>query len=385
MSLAPSRSAVRRQWRGSGIALTQVVQQINKLQVEIARLEAAEGDHIQSRSKVMDLVVVAGDADEAERAARIVGDLADRHPSRAIIVLDEPSKGESRIDAAITVAASSQLSCDMCQYEEVFLRVRGPVAEHIPSLVDSLVVSDVPAFLWWTGSPPVKSRRFRDALLVADAAIVDSARFADPAATFHDLVELRRERRPHIVFTDFAWGRVAAWRELIAQFFNPPDRVPFLGGVRRVEIDHVGANRVGAALVGGWLASTLGWRFDEVRADRDGLVASYRHGDARVEVVLRPAGGRGLGAGDIAAVTVDTRLGDRSCRLVAAAELPGAERVRSRGDLDGHAIPARVVPMPRLDHATLLSQLLVICRTDEPFLAASNAAAEVLRRIPPAK
>jgi glucose-6-phosphate dehydrogenase assembly protein OpcA len=377
--LVPGRPAVRRQWQGDSINLSEVVSQIDKLQVEISRLEAAEDEHITSRSKVLELVVVASDEREAERVAAIVSDLADRHPCRAVIVLDQPG-GEDRIDAAVTVAASTQISCDMCQYEEVFLRVRGRAAEHIPSLVESLAVADVPAFLWWTGSPPIASDRFREALSVADAALVDSAAFIEPARTFVELVNVRRKMRGEMLFSDFAWGRVHPWRELLAQFFNPADRRLRLSGIREVQIEHAGSNSVAASLLAGWLAAVLRWRLEKVSGGRGGVSLTYSRSGRSIEVELRRAAAEDLSEGEIAALTMAASSDGRSCRLVAKRHSKDKSQVESTGTIDDRPLASRVVPMERADESTLLSHLLVTCRSDDLFARASDEAAEVLAR-----
>ena len=375
--LVPGRPAIRRQWKGDSINLSEVVSQIDKLQAEISRLEAAEDEHITSRSKVLELVVVASDEPEAERVAEIVSDLADRHPCRAVIVLDQPG-GEDRIDAAVTVAASTQISCDMCQYEEVFLRVRGRAAEHIPSLVESLAVADVPAFLWWTGSPPVGSDRFREALSVADAALVDSGAFVEPARTFVELVWLRRKMGGEMLFADFAWGRVHPWRELLAQFFNPPDRRSLLPGIREVQIEHAGSNSVGASLLSGWLAAVLRWRLEKVAGGRGLVSLVYSRSGRSINVHLQRASRDDLSEGEIAALTVAAAADGRPCRLVAKRHPGDESQVEITGTIDERPLAGRVVPMAPADETTLLSHLLVTCRSDDLFERASAEAAEGL-------
>src|SRR5207248_8066153 len=137
----------------------------------------ADQEHIHPRNSVLDVIVISADAAEAERAAAVVEELAIHHPCRAVVVLDEPGTGESRIDATVTSLTHPLVAGSACQYEQVFLRVRGQAAEHIPSLVDSLLIPDVVTFVWWAGSPPLGKPRFNSILDSADVVLVDSARF----------------------------------------------------------------------------------------------------------------------------------------------------------------------------------------------------------------
>src|SRR5205807_2442674 len=70
--------------------------------IAAAREQIKESEHIHPRTSVLDVIVVASEDAEAERAARVIEDLAAHHPCRAIVVMDEPAGGESRIDATVT-------------------------------------------------------------------------------------------------------------------------------------------------------------------------------------------------------------------------------------------------------------------------------------------
>jgi glucose-6-phosphate dehydrogenase assembly protein OpcA len=249
-------------WRGTDVSLSEVLRQLNQLRVTAARREIADREHIHPRNSVLDVIVISSELEEAERAATVVEELAARHPCRAVVVLDEPGTGKSRIDASVTSLSHPLVAGAVCQYEQVFLRVRGPAANHIPSLVDSLLIPDVVTYVWWTGDPPLGAARFRSVLEAADVLLIDSARFSRPYESLAQLAGVVAEAG-NTVFGDFHWARLQPWREVLAQFFNPPSRRPFLRGVGALGIDYVAlgrGNRSAAALFAGWLGSTLGWR-----------------------------------------------------------------------------------------------------------------------------
>ena len=252
---------------------------------------------------MLDLVLVASDPAEAERAATAVEVLAFRHPCRAIVVLDQPGGTAGRIDATVTSLAHPVMDGIVCQYEQVFLRVRGPAAAHLPSLIDSLLIPDVVTYLWWTGSPPLGEQRLVESLAAADVVLVDSARFERPVDAFVELAALAATNGA-TVFGDFHWARLEPWREGLAQFFNPADRRGFLRGIGAVGIDYVAegrGNRSAAVLLAGWLGSTLGWTLKRAVAGKGGIMVAHLVSPAQhpVEIAMRPVELDGFAAGEI--------------------------------------------------------------------------------------
>src|SRR5207237_7969388 len=100
--------------------------------------------------------------------------LAAGHPCRAIFMVDEPESKRTHIEARVAVQARPLAAGMMCEYEQVFLRVEGPTANHIPSLVEPLLEGDLRTVLWRIGSPPIGTRRFADAADVREYPLVHS-------------------------------------------------------------------------------------------------------------------------------------------------------------------------------------------------------------------
>jgi len=328
----------------------------------------------------MDLVVVAADQEAAEAAATTIADLAAHHPCRAIIVLDEPA-GESRIDAVVTSYSHEVMESVNSLYEQVFLRARGAAAEHIPSLVEALLISDVTTYLWWTGSPPLKEERFRSALAIADVLIVDTGRLERPYEGFMGLAEISRSH-PRLSIGDLHWARVRPWREILAQSFNPIDRRGFLRGIGAVGIDYVGdgrGNRSAAVLLTGWLAATLGWTLRRAAGGVGGVVvAHFEAPEGRsVEIAMRPVERTGFVSGDLMAVRLEAASGGRTFSMTSQRDLEHHLQVITAGTLGGVDLPPRSLTMPSLDDASLINQLLVSALGDEVFKRSLEAAASL--------
>jgi glucose-6-phosphate dehydrogenase assembly protein OpcA len=367
-------SAVQPPWQGADVSVEEVVQQLRSLRA---------GVDAGPRSSVLDLIIVASDRADAELAAAAMEKLAIHHPCRSLVVIDEPGAGASRIDATIIELGEGTAGGAGTVHEQVFLRVHGPAADHIPSLVDSLLVPDVATYIWWTGSPPVGAARFLSALEAADVLLLDSARFERPFESFAALAKVAADW-PAMAFGDFHWMRLQPWREVLAQFFNPGDRRAFLGGIDAVGVDYIAegrGNRSAAVLLAGWLGSALGWRLKSAAAGRGGVVAAnfLSPHDHPVELALRPVVMEGFAAGEITGVRIDAVAQGQSCQVNALRDEADNGHVIVEGELRGRPFPRLVLPMPARADDVVLSRLLADARADRAYPRALQLGAEILR------
>jgi glucose-6-phosphate dehydrogenase assembly protein OpcA len=376
-------AAVKPAWRGTDVSVAQVLDKLKEMREADARNEIGDADHVNPQNSVLDVIIVASDSTAAERAASALESLAMHHPCRAVVVIDNPGRRESRIDATVNAVAHPRPGGAVSVHEQVFLHVSGPVAEHIGSLVDSLLLSDVATYVWWTGSPPVGLARFASALDAADVLLVDSSRFERPYEQFSRLAEAAAAATGK-VFGDLHWARLQPWREVLAQFFNPGDRRGFLRGVGTVGVDYIAegrGNRNAAVLLAGWLGSALGWQLKSSVAGRSGVLAAnlVSPGGHPVELALRPVTMEGFAPGEITAVRVEAVSSGQTCSIRAVRDEADNDHVVLEGDLRGIPLPRLVLPMPARADADLLGRLLVDARNDRAYPRALQLGAEILR------
>jgi glucose-6-phosphate dehydrogenase assembly protein OpcA len=201
-----------------------------------------------TRTAVVNLVVVATDAAEVERAEAATHRLAGRHPGRTIIVRPTgDGEGPGRMDASVCLQGADADGLPVW-WEELDLRVMGGLIRHLDSVIEPLVIADLPVAVWFTGRLPVADEPL---VHVADALLVDS-RQAEPGA-FASLARLERARG----LVDLSWIRLQPWRLLLASMFETPETRPFLRSVKRARIAGKDGPR---RLLAGWLAGQLGLR-----------------------------------------------------------------------------------------------------------------------------
>lgn len=262
------------------VALEGVETKLDQLWREVNERALAAGSVPVSRNTVLTLAALTSSTEQAQRALHAIDELASQHPARAIVVLAEPEQQRSEI--AVGVAIHAQGDGAQAVYgEEILVDARGDAARHIPGAVLPLMITGLPAVLWWNGEPPWGSMLIETLVDGSDQLIVDSSDAQDTDRFLVSAADLIRRKHAHCALSDLNWARQTPWREMTAQFFDPPALRPFLGAVDRVTVEYAAgdeedpANAVPAYLYAGWLASRLGWTLPT--AQRRGFGPSRQH------------------------------------------------------------------------------------------------------------
>jgi glucose-6-phosphate dehydrogenase assembly protein OpcA len=176
-------------------------------------------------------------------AKRVLAGLAERHPSRTIILVPEPGR-RSGVEAHAAIRDFEIPGGREVLSEVIELRLRGEVARHPASVVLPLLISDLPAFCRWRGRPDWGSPALAELVDVCDRLVVDSSEWRSVPSGYERLAALF----PRVAVSDIAWRRTLPWRAALAS------RWPGIRTIGRVTVDGPAAE---AQLLAGWLRSRL--------------------------------------------------------------------------------------------------------------------------------
>jgi hypothetical protein len=212
---------------------------------ELSRLRRAEADDgtPDLRTSVMTHVVWAPPrwADAARETLRA---LEERHPSRTILLFPEPRRRDC-IESTVSMRCFNVagLSHEVCS-EVIELRLCGKRAQAPASIVQPLLISDLPTFCRWRGEPDWGSPELEQLTGVCDRLVVDSSEWRGLPDAYRTLAELF----DRVAVSDIAWGRAREWRGRVAELW------PGIAGVKEVAVTGPKAD---ALLLAGWLRSRL--------------------------------------------------------------------------------------------------------------------------------
>lgn len=304
-------------WAGQQVEVPQIEEALrDALRQEAARAPETSGS-LAARTNVLNLIVHTMSREDAEHVAQAIGRLGVHHPSRTILLLGEEG-GESSIRAFVATNVEAMGERRLI-FERVTVIAQGEATNHLPGVVDPLLVAELPDFLWWLGQPSFSQECFTRMIELVDRLLVDSASFHDMSVGLRELAEMTIV--PHsAAISDFAWARLRPWRELVAQFFDPREYAASLETIEEVNIvyePHGGRKSSGFSeglLALGWACSRLGWRVER-GPTREGLGAYHWELLANGHMVtasLRPDH------------QDDPIVGLRTLTLIAGGEAPGS-------------------------------------------------------------
>jgi glucose-6-phosphate dehydrogenase assembly protein OpcA len=154
-----------------------------------------------------------------------------------------PRSGDGGLEGDVETDRFSGHQRTVCA-ETIRIRLHGTSAEHPASVVEPLLISDLPVFLRWRGLPDFDSSSFQELIGVVDRLIVDSTEWPDPPAAYGHLAEIF----DRVVVSDIAWARTSRWRPMLASLW------PEIADVRTIKVRGTAAQ---AHLLAGWLRSRL--------------------------------------------------------------------------------------------------------------------------------
>jgi hypothetical protein len=177
-----------------------------------------------------------------DAAHDVLAGLAERHPSRTIILVPRPQE-EDALDARVwlerfRLPGENRYVCS----EVIELHLKGRRADAPASIVLPLLLSDLPAFLRWRGRPPFGSDVLDQLVDIVDRLVVDSREWSHGLTEVADLFD-------RVAVSDIAWARTLTWRVALARLW------PGIADARDLRVTGPESE---ALLLVGWLRSRLG-------------------------------------------------------------------------------------------------------------------------------
>jgi glucose-6-phosphate dehydrogenase assembly protein OpcA len=321
-------------------------------------------------------------ADPNNRGFVVADAIAAANPCRIIALC--PMSGEdegvtAQVSAYCPINKQSQNTLICCEY--ITLRGTAEALERIGGIVEALTISDLPKFLWWKATPDPNNGLFKRLSAVCTSIIVDSCSFNAPET---DLLRVQTLLEQGIQVADLNWRRLAAWQELTAEAFDPPERREAINEVDRVTIDYEKGNPAQAMMFLGWLASRLQWRpisYKEEGGDYDIKRIQFVATDQRpieAELAGVPTADWGDIAGDMVGIRLTSTNVDADCCTVLCSETTGCMRMEAGGGAQSCRIQ-QVTPLTDQKAEFLLSQQLRRWGREMLYEESLAVAAQILR------
>jgi glucose-6-phosphate dehydrogenase assembly protein OpcA len=215
---------------------------VAEIERELGTQRMAESGRPMQRTSVMTHVAWVPEQ-WVEAAEDVLAGLAERHPSRTIVLVPEPD-AEDALEASVEVDCYPVGEDRKVSMETIRLKLCGKRAQAPASVVEPLLLPDLPVFLRWRGLPPFGEQPFEQLVDTVDRLIVDSTEWPCLPEPYGRLAEIF----DRVAVSDIAWARTSRWRPQLASLW------PGVADVSRIKVTGTEAQ---AHLIVGWLRSRL--------------------------------------------------------------------------------------------------------------------------------
>ncbi|MCS6815555.1 MAG: glucose-6-phosphate dehydrogenase assembly protein OpcA, partial [Cyanobacteria bacterium] len=267
--------------------------------------------------------------------------------------------------------------------EYITLQGTSEALQRVYDLIASLVIPELPRFLWWKAQPDISQDLFRNLCNLATCTIVDSSGFAEPEADLCKVYDLLEQG---INVADLNWRRLAAWQELTAEAFDPPERRVALREVDQVTIDYEKGNPTQALMFLGWLASRLNWQPVTYSSQKDSVDydithVSFKGPDNRTikaELAGIPVADVGDVEGDLVGLRLMSSNEKADCCTILCSETTGCMRMEAGGGAQSCSI-RQVTSLTDQEAEDLLSQQLQRWGREMLYEESMTVTAQILK------
>ena len=358
---------------------------LHDLEAELFRLwgpaaEQAGGPVVENpnvtRVVLTNLVMFAKQSD-APRLLGVLDTVASRYPSRTIVLQRTEGLGrkiETEVSALCHIPAAGQTP--VCS-ERILLKFGEEASDMLPGAVRPILEPELPFVLWWTDDPRNDQALYVDLADECTRLILD----LPDLDTDVDSLKLGLDPKhcPHA--RDTAWFGLFRWRELIAQFFDPPCHLATITKIASLKIEVAVPGEPTATpprlaiWLAAWFAGQLGWKPVGKPLRRVGLLKASFETQGRpitVEIVTDSSDEPNDDVARLRATTITTSATDGmepgSFRL-SRLSLHEPE-VRVEIDSSTYCSLPKTLLAPQPDHASRVAAALESSRNDPPFKSA---------------
>lgn len=269
------------------------------------------------------------------RGTGVSESIAAQNPCRIITLC--PTWG---VDEGVTAQVSAycpvhKTGSNLICSEYITLRGTKEALNRVGDLVKSLMIPDLPKFVWWKATPNPEQELFKQMVESCNCIVMDSSYFIEPDAEFLKIQSLIESGT---FVADLNWHRLAPWQEITAATFDPPERRMSLGEIDEVAIDYEKGNDSQALMFLSWFASRLGWQPIAFTQDDDDLYEIKRitftgpNGkEIKSELAAIPISDPGEIQGDLVGLRLGSSNPNANCATILCSETAGCMRMESGG------------------------------------------------------
>jgi glucose-6-phosphate dehydrogenase assembly protein OpcA len=215
---------------------------------------------------------------------------------------------------------------------------------------------------------------------MSDRVVIDSSCFDHPYEDLQRLHQIIKEHPQFMSASDLNWGRLTAWRTLLASFWDVPDYRPYLDQLDRLVVEYdppdVAPEEIApkALLIVGWLSSRLGWRVEKASEEESAMIFQLRAGERSLRVEMRASERAGQGDGMLLSLMLSARAGAEF--YVALSD--DRQKLETKARIGNQLAVGRILSYEQKSEGRRLSRELSLLKRDLVYEHALSSAAQLI-------
>jgi glucose-6-phosphate dehydrogenase assembly protein OpcA len=326
------------------------------------------------------IITLAAGRIDAGHLLNLLPGVAQQHPLRSLVAYWGKAQDLPEIPGDIPLGAWISAQCSIpvaggpqvCS-EVITLAAAEGIEDTVTNLLASILIPDLPVYIYLPCFTPALARVAARLANWANLLILDSRNSGYGPARKAGIAQLLASPPAGVPVRDLQWARLTAWRDLVSQFFDAPDRRSLPYQISRVEIaaDRPAAAAISSAalLLAGWLAARLGWVARSAEPDDGRLLMRFDSENGEV-LTSFPAVPEHAGNPSLESIALHTRTGRT---FTVKLDRPSSCLASAAGD-DSAAEVLHAIPDEELNEANLLVKELSIAGEDPGFHEALGQA-----------
>jgi glucose-6-phosphate dehydrogenase assembly protein OpcA len=241
------------------------------------------------KTYLFNLIVYSPSKERNHDLKKILSRVTEKFPCRIIhiekITLPDANEIKVKVSKEKLGKPGAQVACDI-----IDISVSESQLERLPFLILPNIVADLPVYLIWGEDPTVNTKTL-SVLQNFSTRLIYNSTWAEHLQDF-SLRMLPFLKTLKIDAMDISWGQLSAWKDLLAQVFDSPEKIQALQNCKKIKIGYryvEPQDAIEAIYLQGFIASTMGWKLtaEEIQHDHHKALC-YRYQDKDINVILDP-------------------------------------------------------------------------------------------------
>ncbi len=236
-------------------------------------------DEARTNASLINLAVYSENPASLETNSKLVSKLTKEHACRALLIGMDRNAPEASIRSWITAHCHLSHGQKSVCCEQIAFLLTGKAQGRLRNTIFAHLDSDLPLVFWWQGAI---SDLFDDRLYrIIDRFVYDSTEWESLKDGYDKIGEAMEKAGRSLVVQDLAWTRSYHIRLSIAALFNDPRANESLSTLSQVKITANEEQCSTAMLLLAWVATQLGFGFEQGATSEEGFVYQFTHQDGR--------------------------------------------------------------------------------------------------------